>query len=267
MSDAASYLVCGVPRSGSSALCEALRAAAIAGLPREYFMPSFPGSETIDVGVAGFEASPWARERGLDTFPDFLAGILQEGRTRNGVFGASLQWSSFEPLLEKLRIFTPYGGTATIPRLLRRSFGQTRFIYLTRRDRVRQAVSWALAHQTGCYTSTQVTRHAALAQPRFDSELLDGLMRRIEEAAAGWESLFDLLEVEPLRLSYEDWTQDLPGTVDEILRWLDIPTSGAPFVLDGLSLERQATSLNDEWAARYRALATAGASTSGGSSL
>lgn len=252
MSDAASYLVCGVPRSGGSWLCEALRATAVAGVPREYFMPPFPGAEALDVGVAGFEASPWAHARGVHTFPDFLAAVLKEGRGANGVFGASLQWSSFEPLLDRIRTFTPYGGTATIRKLLRRTFGAPRFIYAGRRDAVRQAVSWAIAHQTGRYTSTAAA--AEVAAPSFDPELLDALLRRVEEAAAGWESLFELLEVEPLRLTYEDWAEDLEGTVGTILAWLGIPESPPPFDPGALHLTRLSTNLNDEWSARYRAL-------------
>lgn len=249
-----SYLVCGVQRSGSGWLCEGLRSTGVAGVPSEYYMPAFSGSDALDLGIAGFEDSAWARERGVTTWPDFLAATLQEGRTANGVFASKLQWNGFEPLLEKLRTYTPYGGTATIRQLLGRAFGKPRYLYLTRRDRVRQAVSWALAGQTGHAASTQAAQHAPLAEPSFDPELLDDLLRLIRKEEAGWASLFDVLGVEPLRLVYEDWSEDLPGTVDAIFRWLEVPASRNAFDPSQMTLERQATALNEEWATRYRAL-------------
>jgi len=243
MNPAVSYLVCGAPRCGSGLLCEALRATGVAGNPREYFVPAFPGSDALETGMAGFEESPWARERGATNFPAFLAAVLAEGRSANGVFAASLPWSSFSPMMEKIRVFTPYGGNATFRQLLRRSFGLVRFIHLVRRDRVRQAVSWAITQQT-----------ALDDEPSFDPELLDSLLLQIEEAEAGWESLFDVLSLEPLQLAYEDWTEDLPATLHEILHWLGLPAGHGAFDANDLVVEREKTSLLEAWATRYRAL-------------
>jgi LPS sulfotransferase NodH len=252
MDTSLSYLVCGVQRCGSTLLCEALAATGVAGVPREYFMPGVPGSGALDVGFAGFEQSPWAQEQGAASFPEFLAAALKAGRSANGVFAAKIQWNCFEPFLERLRVYTPYGGTATARQLVRRSFGKPRFIFLTRRDRVHQAVSWALAGQTGPYASAQAAERARLAGPHFNAELLDGLLRLIEAGEAGWESLFDVLDVEPLRLVYEDWCQDLPSAIKEIIQWLGLGGASEVFDSSALTFERQASALNDEWVARYR---------------
>ena len=173
-------------------------------------MPALPDAPSAEVGVAGFEASPWARERNLASFPEFIAAVLREGRSENGVFASSLQWSSFGPMLEKLRTFTPYGGTARIRPLLRKYFGPTRWIYLDRRDREGQARSWGHA----------ILAARGEADAGVPVALQRGLRSLIDEAHEGWESLFDLLEVYPLRLTLEDWRDDRAGAVNEVLRWL-----------------------------------------------
>ena len=246
------YCITFVQRSGSNFFCEALSRTGVAGRPTEYFMPYFPGSKELGVELAGFEESIWARERGVSSFQRFLDVVLEESRTPNGVSGVKLPWNAVEATLQKISELPDYLGLSGAE-LLDGVFDRPRFIHLERRDRVRQAVSWALAGQTGHYSSSQVASQSALKEPSFDIEFLDGLYRLIGESQTGWSEFFQHHQLEPLRLYYEDIAADLEGSTREVLAWLGIPAPKS-FDLSNLSFQPQSTHLNEEWAERFRSL-------------
>lgn len=194
---ASSYLICMVQRCGSNVLCEALARTGVAGRPTEYFTPHFPGAEALGHELAGFERSAWARARGVGSLPEFLAAVQREGSTANGVFGAKVPWNAFGPLLTRLREI-PQWGRLEAPELLSRALGEVAFVRVQRRDRVRQAVSWALAAQTGHYSSSDAARRPAQRSPSFDAELIDGLLREIESGEGGWDRFFAGFAARPL---------------------------------------------------------------------
>jgi LPS sulfotransferase NodH len=243
------YFICMVQRCGSNLLCEALSRTGVAGRPTEYFMPHFADADALGAVHAGFERSAWARERGISSFRDFLLAVSQEGQTENGVFGTKLPWNALEKFLRKLSELPDCSGLSGVD-LLAAVFGKPRFIHLQRRDRVRQAVSWALAAQTGHWSSAEAAVRPPLGEPSFDIELLKGLYRLIGEGEAGWEAFFRRDQVEPLRLYHEDLVADLEGSVLEVLAWLGVP---APPSLDlsRLSHQPQGGRINEEWAERF----------------
>jgi LPS sulfotransferase NodH len=247
-----SYLICGVQRCDSNLLCEALHRTGIAGKPTESFVRTFPGADELGHVYAGFEQSQWASAHGVSTFEAFLEAVRREGTTPNGVFGAKIHWNGFEPLLEKLR-WLPGFERMKRPTRVAQALGAPRFIHLVRRDRVRQAVSWARAGQTGHYSSAESQARPALREPRFDLAFLDELFRLIGEGTAGWNQYFREGGAAPLVLTYEELTHDLSGVVRRVLDWLDVPPSRA-LDLSTLTMRKQADSLSNEWAERYRKL-------------
>ncbi len=244
-----SYFISFVQRSGSNFFCEALSRTGVAGRPTEYFFPHFPGSKEMGVELAGFEESIWARERGISSFQRFLDVVLEESRTPNGVFGVKLPWNALEGLLQKLGELPDHPGLSGAE-LLAAVFDKPRFIHLERRDRVRQAVSWALAGQTNHWSSSQAASQPVLKEPSFDIEFLDGLYRLIGESQTGWANFFQQHHLEPLRLYYEDIVADLEGSVRDVLAWLGIPAPQS-FDLSNLSFQPQGTHLNKEWAQQF----------------
>lgn len=246
------YFICGTQRTGSNLLCEALTLSGVAGRPTEHFVPPFSGSQALGHEYAGFERSAWARRRGIESFPAFFDAVVAETVTPNGVFGTKLMWNALGGSLDRLAELPECAGLEP-PERLRAAFTEPRFIHLRRRNRVRQAVSWALASQTGHYSTWEAAARAPLTEPVFDPHLLDGLHRLIRDAELGWHSFFQAIGVEPLGLWFEDLTADLHAGLTCILSRLGLPAA------DRLALERlrhqpQATELNVEWEERYRAL-------------
>src|SRR5215213_7140144 len=102
-----SYLVCATPRSGSTLLCETLRATGVAGVPLEAGRPS------------GEPAAAW---RGR---------VVRRGLTANGVWGGKLMWGHVEDLLSRARALDGLAA-ADLQTALRALLGDVRFVFVTR---------------------------------------------------------------------------------------------------------------------------------------
>ena len=250
MAPRTAYLVCMVQRCGSNVLCEVLSRTGVAGRPTEYFTPDLPGAAALGHTMAGFERSAWAREHGVVGLQDFISCALREGSTPNGAFGARVPWIAFDALLAKLRQL-PGQGDALPIELLGHSLGPVRFVRVQRHDRLRQAVSWALAAQTGLYSSHEAASRTPIRQPAFDFELVDGLRGEIERSEREWDAFFEAAALEPLRLFYEEIDEDLEGTIRRVLDWIGAPAP-AGIDLSNLRHQRQTGGLNAEWVHRYR---------------
>ena len=82
-----------------------------------------------------------------ETYDRYLAWALNEGTTPNGVFGAKLMWGYLGDFAQLLRGIDGLAGLP-VPELLERVFPDLRYVRITRRDKVRQAVSLWRAVQT-----------------------------------------------------------------------------------------------------------------------
>lgn len=230
-----SYVVFGVQRSGTSLLCECLKRTGLAGVPEEYFLPP-------EDGGAARQGTPSAAREYLDT-------VLAQGTTPNGVFGAKIMWNYRAAVVAELRRIDKYRDTPEYL-LLQTVFPQLHCIWMIRRDKVRQAVSWAKAGQTGIYASHQAERQKPRQEAVFDFRLIDNLHRLILEGEAGWQNYFRECGASPFTVFYEDLAACLEVKTIEVLEYLGL---GAPkdFRIENLPLTRQSDSLNDEWAQKY----------------
>lgn len=214
------YVVCAVPRSGSSLLCELLMLSGLAGAPTEYFdrtqMEQFMGQWHVQD----------------------LAGYLHELQLRktgpNGRFGAKLHHG------QMLDVFGPDGLRDALPDL--------RAVSITRSDRVAQAVSYSIASQTGRWASTHA---AGRARPRYRRAEIAQLLGEIEHQEAGWERWYERSGVAPFRIVYEDLIEDPWGHVARVLEFLGVDPA-LPSPLPTATLQAQADRRSRRWCRRFR---------------
>lgn len=228
-----SYLVCTTVRTGSSLLCELLGGTGLAGYPGELFSPS--GRRTL--------AGMW----GTPTIGSYVEELLRRLVTPNGVFGAKVGIPALRDLLAGLRAER---DGASAHDLLAAAFPRLGYVWLSRRDRVRQAVSWERAAQTGVWTHTGARPPIAVPRPRFDAAAIHRRLEDIDRDERWWEDLFAAADVEPVRVSYEDLVADGAATVRRVLGGLGIDTDG-PLWLPAPHLRRQADARSERWVERY----------------
>ncbi len=256
------YLVCATQRSGSTLLCELLKTTGVAGRPEEYFeaerdtgAPPHPGRylEGLPPTGAGIRADPtpphapaYSSLQGIDDYRDHLERTFRAGTTENGVFGAKLMLNQLPELQGLVGGLPEYAGLDD-GALLARLFGDARYVWVSRHDTVRQAVSLWRALQTRRWRGAGAAGPAAL---RYSYGGIDHLRRWFEGSDDGWRAHFARYGIEPLRLGYEnDLTRDPEATVRAVLDFIGVcaPAGWAP----APATERQADALSEEWVRRY----------------
>lgn len=243
MTPVTSYLICCVPRTGSWLLAEALQSTNIAGRPREYFAPEH---KNRFYGLWGLSPAT--------NYSGFLSKVRSEATTPNGVWGAKAHWYQFNDLVMKLRGL-PELQDLPLRALLPEVFPNLRYIYLTRRDRIRHVVSYARASDTRIWWDVDPSagpgRRVLAKTPKFDVEKLDRLFHSFAVHQRGWRRYFEECGVTPLQLYYEDFAEDQTACVRKILEYLEIPFPPS-LVVEKSRLRKQADALSDSWANEYR---------------
>ena len=185
-------------------LCRALSDTEIAGHPDEYFLAEDP-KELPDWRF--WEEGPFGVFSGAVDRESYLDAVYRMGSTSNGVFGAKLMWNSVPWALVKFQQM-PRFDSFDRSQVFHTAFPDLHVIYVTRRDRVRQAVSWARMAQDGVWV---VSDDEPAPPPRpleYRYDLINGLEGLIMQSEQGWRDFFDDLAVSPLELFYEDLVTD-----------------------------------------------------------
>jgi trehalose 2-sulfotransferase len=216
-----SFVVCALPRSGSSLLCELLACTELAGAPSEFFDHN--------------QMNEFRRVWGIDSFDDYVDALLAKKTSPNGVFGCKAHYH---------QLVDAFGD-----RHVEAVFPNVHLVYIKRRDRVRQAVSFAKATQTEQWTS----EHEPLVEPPvYDAGQIRSLMDWVEREEVAWERYFTQRAAPVFRVVYEEFVGAMEKTVIEVMRFLEI-TLPAGFEVPAPTLDRQADALTDEWAQRFLA--------------
>jgi LPS sulfotransferase NodH len=235
MSAEISYVIASVQRSGTHLLCSILRSTGIAGSPEEYFL-SKPG-ET------------WEKRWGTPSREAYVQHILRQNTAANGVFGAVVMWSYFELMLQMLQEIPAYKNLHGA-QLLAAVLSTPKYIWMRRRNHVEQAVSWAIACQTGIWAQTGEEKLQPRAVPKFDFKVIDEWCNRIEAHEAGWENYFRENQIEPLILFYEDVVASHRTAAQRVLEFLLLPIPRG-MEIPPPTVEKQATRISEEWTERY----------------
>jgi LPS sulfotransferase NodH len=230
-----SYIIASVQRSGTHLLCTLLRSTGVAGLPAEHFLAR--------------PAETWEDRWHSPSRMAYVARVLRDNTTPNAVFGTVVMWSYFDRMLKLLREIPEYNdldGAGLIAAVLH----GPKYIWLRRRNRLEQAVSWAIACQTGVWAQKTGEKPRARGVPKFNFKVIDEWCNRIAEHETAWANYFRENQIEPLTLFYEDVAQDNRGAVETVLELLRVPLPGdVKIVASGL--EKQANELSDQWTAAY----------------
>ena len=249
----ASYLVCASPRSGTELLCRCLAATGVAGCPREYFLAEDP-ARLPDWGF--WEEGPFAAGHDVSGKEGYLALVYRLGSTANGVFGAKIHWNTLRWALAKFSELPRFAGLDRVA-ILRTAFPDLRVVDVTRRDRVRQAVSWARMAQDGMWVDPVGQPAPAwpppTGPPRYDYELIATLEALIAEGETGWRQLYSELGLTPYQVVYEELSSPdgYEPTIRGVLAHLGLADYQGQ--VPAPQTRRQSSDLNEAWVAAYLA--------------
>ncbi len=228
-----SYLICTTHRSGSFLLCDTLTATDLAGRPSEYFLPQ--------------NEKEWSEKRGASTYDEYLSKVVAETSSPNGVFGSKMMFEYFGDSLAKLRALPRFADEEIDDAsLLCRVFPNLKYIWLTRTNKLRQAVSYLRAWQSQSWATNQ----EPLRSPEYSFELLDMVLSKIVLQEVGWQEFFAANSIVPFVVTYEDFVPHQELTIGRILDFLEIPYPET-LVSRAQTARRQADEITEEWVHRF----------------
>lgn len=233
-----SYVIWYCPRSGSNLLCDLLRFTERAGDPNEH--------------LSSVKALNLLRHYQVSDHAAAQQAIWDAG-TRTGVFGMKCQMinPNMRIVTDILRQFPGGKDADGTAELWNTAFPNCRHIALTRRNKVRQAVSWFRAT-----VSKEWTREPGAPGPicdvsdAYDQGAIHHYLLSATMTDAMMADFFTQAGITPHVVVYEDMVADMESTMRRALEFLDIDPAGAP--LAPPILERQADGLSEEWVQRFR---------------
>jgi LPS sulfotransferase NodH len=264
------YLVCATPRSGSTLLCETLLGTELAGRPREYFeelketgVPRRPreyfwglrSPEVIrllpaesSVADAALRRPSWSREN----YSAHLQAAIDAGTTPNGVFAAKLMWGYFPDFLELMRGIPRFAGMGD-GSLLNSAFPDVRYVFISRSDKVRQAVSLWRALQTQVWRQSANAPDDEAAPDRhvvYSFDAIDHLLDQLRRHEDAWRGFFFRIGRDPLQIFYEEVARSPDAAAARVLDAIGVssdPLAERP----ERSMSRQSDELSESWVQNY----------------
>ncbi|MEZ5044965.1 MAG: Stf0 family sulfotransferase [Saprospiraceae bacterium] len=229
-------------RNGSSLLCEGLKSTGIAGVPEELFNAPAGTSLLDHFQVANYQ--------------DLQQVLWQKGRTPNRVCGIKVNAprKEHDPIMEQLKHLS---GLATANpthfEIWNNLFPGGKHIFMTRRNKIRQAVSWWKAIVTQewhrkagakrCYDPNAI-------RDRYDFAAIHHLLLETSLREAKIQDMLDQAQAVALTLVYEDFIRHYEQSIREVISFLGIQAEG--FSVEPPFYHRLADDLSDEWTERFR---------------
>ena len=222
------YLICSTQRSGSTLLADLLENTGVAGCPMEYFNDVYIEVYCAQKGTSNFKRQAYVDE------------IEQRRTSFNGVFGAKAH-------LMQLRMWFTGAPEQSLTNFLR-SFD--RLVFIRRRDKLGQAISFYRALLSGRWTS----QHAALANreevpPPFNPKAITATLNEVLASEAAWQSLFTTVGIKPLEVLYEDLADGPQSVLEDVFD--AIPIKERRKVWPSPKLQRQRDEISEELRGAY----------------
>ena len=233
-----SYTIWFSQRTGSTLLCKALEATGIAGTPRELF--NFQGSLLDAYHLANHA--------------DLQQRLWELGSAANGVFGCKHSYCEprFSQVLEDVRRFPTCPPTETNRTAIwEHAFPNHCYIFMTRRNKVRLAVSWWKAIQTQEWhlLPSQSSKPVDLSNS-YSYDAINHLYNECSMREAGIQEFFAEGRIVPLNIYYEDFIQEYEQTIRTILSFIGVDDSAV--TIPPPPLAKTAEDVSEEWVQRFR---------------
>ncbi|MGF9695947.1 Stf0 family sulfotransferase [Paenibacillus sp. MABNR03] len=225
-----SYTIWFSQRTGSTLLSEALSSTGLAGKPGEWLHFQQKSPDTLK------------RED--------LEQMWEQGTTPNGVFGIKINFE--QRWMDAIRNLYHLPSEVSRAEVWSTGFPNcTKHIYMTRRNKVRLAVSWWRAIVSGEWHrkhGDQAKQQNIADQYHFDA--IKHLLVESNMCEAAIEDFLSESGIIPLTIVYEDFIQDYEGIVMKVLEYLDIPSD--PVTILPPSFDPIADEVSEQWVQRFR---------------
>jgi trehalose 2-sulfotransferase len=213
-------IIASTPRCGSHMLGHAITTTHLMGVPYEYCNPA--------------NLKEWQKRIKSRDNLGTLRAIMQRRTTPNRIFSIKAHYDQTKTL----------GGAA--PFLA--AFPDARIVHIRRADVLRQAISFAIAKQTGVWISNQEPVSDTV---RYDERMIIACLRDIVTQNARWTTAMRASALPNISVEYEAVCHDLPGTIHQIAALLDINLPDDALPVEAPTQPQAVAGRTEDWIARF----------------
>lgn len=236
-----SYRIWFTPRNGSTLLCKGLESTGIAGKPGEF--------------LTLFDKDSLCEQHEVSTYEALKNKFWELGMTPNGVFGikhsffTSRSNKNFREILD----LRNQGEDLMMNRAIvwNDIFPNCKHIFLTRRNKVRQAVSWWKAINDGVWHIEKGEKSNNLfVEEKYNFDALSHLFKEAILIECAMQEYFKKYNIIPLNIVYEDYIEDFEGTIGQIIDFLEIEER--EYAVGEKFYQPTADENSEKWVQRFR---------------
>lgn len=224
------YLICTTARSGSNLFCDFCTNTRVLGRPIEAFNPDIILLRSKKTGDANSKADGVPEIN----FSRYLLSLLATDVGKNGVFGTKLLFEDFEHYIG-FKVF-------------RDLFLNSTRIHLRRRSKIRQAVSYFFAAQTGQWLATDPATKA-LDEVVYDFDAIASNLNMLVRQDTNWTNLLSTLPERPLEIYFEDFLAEPKETLELLANAVGVSPLDFPV---RSNIREQRNHLTDEFVDRFQ---------------
>jgi trehalose 2-sulfotransferase len=243
-----SYILWFTQRVGSTLLAQALEDTSVAGRPREWLNAS--------------SAVAVMKQHGAATAGELRSQLWRVATTSNGVLGIKYGMvpKLHEELVELMASVDPE-RTGRSHDAWQRFFPNCSHWLLTRRDKVRLAISWWRAIKTEeWHRPNRADTSVGMVESKPPGSLIEkydfhAIQYLLDECSAREGAIrrqLDAWTIEPVTIFYEDLVAEFETTVRSVLELLRVPHARA-MTIPRPAFEALADEINDAWYERFLA--------------
>jgi LPS sulfotransferase NodH len=189
------------------------------GFPLEYANPGY--------------LQEWKKVLGTSSVSETLRELLRNRTSPNGVFGIKVHYWQIRQL----------GGFAGMKEL----FPDPYYVLLSRRNVLKQAISWSIAAQTGVWIDGQ---REISTTPQYDYNDINWRLRRTILYNASWRYLLVANACQYLDISFEEAVENTGDSVRRIAQFMNLDLD-VGVIPDQPVTKKQGSSLNNDWERRF----------------
>lgn len=186
------YVIASTPRSGSTLLGKLLWDTNLAGAPHEYFHDK--------------HSKDYFERWNITSLDEYIEYLHEYRSSANRIFGIKLHY-------HQLRNF----NLSAI--VLNKIFNYPKFIFIKRKNKVLQAISFVKALQTKQWA---LSTNEQLKSADYDFDQIDQALQRLVAEEQEWEVFFKTNGIEYKIIYYEDFIVDMQSGIENLVCYIGV---------------------------------------------
>lgn len=209
------------PRCGSHMLGHSLYETGCFGFPLEYVNP---------VNLA-----EWKKRFNVSSVKEVINELKKRRTSANGVFAIKLHYSHIQEL----------GGFEYAQKL----FPDAYYLLLTRRNLLKQAISYAIAKQTGVWIDGQESRND---NPVYHYEQVESCLKETIKDNASWQYLLSASGCRVIDMDFDRVKNNIPESINRIAEFMEVEVEQSEIPAQPVT-QKQSKSINQTWERQFKA--------------